>query len=33
MSVLSKTLVATALLALAATAVRAQDIKIGYNAD
>ena len=33
MSVLSKTLVATALLALAATTVRAQDIKIGYNAD
>ena len=33
MSAFSKTLVATALLALAATAVRAQDIKIGYNAD
>ena len=33
MSALSKTLVATALLALAATAVRAQDIRIGYNAD
>ncbi|MES2100373.1 MAG: ABC transporter substrate-binding protein [Pseudomonadota bacterium] len=33
MSALSKTFVATALLALAATAVRAQDIKIGYNAD
>ncbi len=33
MSAFSKTLVATALLALAVTAVRAQDIKIGYNAD
>ena len=33
MSVISKTLVAAALLALAATAARAQDIKIGYNAD
>lgn len=33
MSAFSKTFVATALLALAATAVRAQDIKIGYNAD
>ncbi len=33
MSALSKTIVATALLAVAATTVRAQDIKIGYNAD
>ncbi|MBC7735108.1 MAG: amino acid ABC transporter substrate-binding protein, partial [Bacteriovorax sp.] len=33
MSVISKTFVATALLALAAAGARAQDIKIGYNAD
>ena len=33
MSVHFKTIVTTALLALAATAVHAQDIKIGYNAD
>jgi branched-chain amino acid transport system substrate-binding protein len=33
MPVLPKTLLAAALFALAATGVRAQDIKIGYNAD